>query len=65
MFDGGGQDGGYTFLTTPLCPTHDTGLGYGQRVLFSTSCCHRTQGVTLRSKNGVINDLQEEIPVGC
>ena len=24
-----GQDGGFTFLTPPLCPTHETGLGYG------------------------------------
>ena len=24
-----GQDGGFTLLTPPLCPTHETGLGYG------------------------------------
>ena len=56
------KDGGYTLLVLPSCLIHDTGLGDGQRVLSSTSAISLRE-VPLWSKNGVIDDLQEDISV--
>ena len=50
-----GQDGGFTLLTLPLCPTHETGLGYGAEGPVQ-HFRHTTQGSPLRSMNGVIDD---------
>ena len=57
-----GLDGGYTLLILPLCLIHDTGLGDGQRVLSSISVISLRE-VPLQSKNGVTDDLQEDISV--
>ena len=44
-----GQDGGFTLLTLPLCPTHETGLGYGAEGHVQ-HFRHTTEGVSFASE---------------